>query len=30
MHEKIAQAIPPEVRTLLLLLPQKYSFDVIA
>jgi hypothetical protein len=30
MHEDIAQAIPPEVGILLLLLPQKYGLDVIA
>lgn len=30
MHEDIAQAILPEVGTLLLLLPQKNSLDVIA
>jgi hypothetical protein len=30
MHKNTAQAIPPEVGTLLLLLPQKYSLDIIA
>jgi hypothetical protein len=30
MNEEMAQAIPPEVGILLLLLPHKYGLDIIA